>query len=109
MVVFLYTAPIFAALGLQTGCRRSGWAACNGPASALAFRGIALAFLGGDRRQAAPRQGCRATLLALLAGAAWGATTVAIRCSSLASAPATETLLYQLLGAFRAAPCPPPG
>ena len=38
--------------------------------------------------------------LALMAGAAWGATTVAIRCSALASAPATETLFYQLLGAF---------
>ncbi len=37
--------------------------------------------------------------LALLAGSAWGATTVTIRCSSLAAAPATELLLYQLLGA----------
>nr|WP_232286725.1 DMT family transporter [Pelobacter propionicus] len=38
--------------------------------------------------------------LALLAGIAWGATTVVIRCSSLSRASATQTLLYQLVGAF---------
>jgi drug/metabolite transporter (DMT)-like permease len=39
-------------------------------------------------------------VLALLGGVAWGATTVTIRCSKLSSAPATETLLYQLVAAF---------
>ncbi len=30
---------------------------------------------------------------------AWGPTTVVVRCSALSKAPATQTLLYQLLGA----------
>jgi len=38
--------------------------------------------------------------LALLAGMAWAATTVVIRCSRLARTSATQTLLYQLVGAF---------
>ena len=35
-----------------------------------------------------------------MGGVAWGATTVVVRCSKLAQAPATQTLLYQLIGAF---------
>ena len=38
--------------------------------------------------------------LALIAGLVWGATTVVIRCSRLSAAPATHTLLYQLVVAF---------
>ena len=38
--------------------------------------------------------------LGLLAGAAWGATTVLVRCTRLTSAPPTQTLLYQLVAAF---------
>ena len=102
VVVFLYTAPIFAALGLhwRLPAERLGTQQVAG--IAVAFAGIALAFLGGDGA-ASIGTDSRALLgdgLALLAGAAWGATTVTIRCSSLAFAPATETLFYQLLGAF---------
>ena len=102
VVVFLYTSPIFAALGLhwRLPAERLGPRQLLG--IALAFGGIAWAFLGGHA--AAGPGGTDASwwgdLLALGAGAAWGATTVTIRCSSLAAAPATETLLYQLLGAF---------
>ena len=101
VVVFLYTAPIFAALGLHLRLPAERLGARQVGGIALAFAGIALAFLGSDAASAGA--GARALLgdaLALLAGVAWGATTVTIRCSSLASAPATETLLYQLLGAF---------
>jgi drug/metabolite transporter (DMT)-like permease len=38
--------------------------------------------------------------MGLIGGLVWGATTVVVRCSRLSSAPATQTLLYQLLGAF---------
>ena len=101
VVVFLYTAPIFAALGLQARLPAERLARLQWAGIALAFGGITLAFLGGA---GAPAGGAasRALLgdaLALLAGAAWGATTVTIRCTPLAGAPATETLLYQLLGA----------
>ncbi len=101
VVVFLYTAPIFAALGLQLRLPQERLAPAQWAGIALAFAGIALAFLGGHRgapgAQAPHPLGGDA--LALLAGIAWGATTVTIRCTSLAAAPATEVLLYQLLGA----------
>ena len=102
VVVFLYTAPVFAALGLHLRLPAERLGAQQVAGIAVAFGGIALAFLGADAASSASKDS-RALLgdgLALLAGAAWGATTVTIRCSSLASAPATETLLYQLVGAF---------
>lgn len=102
VVVFLYTAPVFAALGLHLRLPAERLGAQQAAGIALAFGGIAVAFLYGDGA-ASTDGGGRALLgdgLALLAAAAWGATTVTIRCSSLANAPATETLLYQLIGAF---------
>lgn len=101
VIVFLYTAPVFAALGLHLRLPAERLAPRQVAGIALAFSGIALAFLAGGA--GAPDGGGRALLgdgLALLAGVAWGATTVTLRCSSLATAPATETLLYQLLGAL---------
>lgn len=101
VVVFLYTAPIFAALGLQVRLPAERLNTLQWLGIGLAFCGIAVAFLGGQGGAShGMERAWLGDLLALLAGAAWGATTVAIRCSSLASAPATETLLYQLLGAF---------
>ena len=97
VVVFLYTAPIFAALGLRSRLPQERLAGVQWAGIALALGGIALAFLGGAG--VASGGALAGDALALLAGAAWGATTVTIRCSSLASAPATETLVYQLLGA----------
>ncbi|WP_310270004.1 DMT family transporter [Roseateles saccharophilus] len=97
VAVFLYTSPLFTAVGLhwrlpaeRLDCRR--WAGIG-----LAFGGIALAlFDGGGARTGMAWLG---DLLAVLAGLAMGATTVTIRCTRLATAPATETLFYQLLGA----------
>lgn len=100
MVVFLYTAPIFAALGLHWKLPAERLGAVQWLGIALAFGGLALAFFsrstGGS---AAPGNVLWGDFLGLLAGAAWGATTVVVRCSRLATAPATETLLYQLLAA----------
>jgi drug/metabolite transporter (DMT)-like permease len=101
VVVFLYTAPIFAALGLHIRLPAERLGIVQWGGIALAFGGIAMTFLGGEGMSGGTD--ARVLLgdaLALTAGAAWGATTVAIRCSTLASAPATETLFYQLLGAF---------
>lgn len=101
VIVFLYTAPIFAALGLHLRLKAERLNVVQWLGIALAFGGVAWAFLSG--LQAADRSGAQQALwgdaLALAAGMAWGATTVTIRCSSLSSAPATEMLLYQLLGA----------
>ncbi|OYT86660.1 MAG: EamA family transporter [Burkholderiales bacterium PBB6] len=113
VVVFLYTAPLFAALGLHWKLPAERLNVVQWSGIGLAFGGITLAFLGGDvmagvqtgshgggAGSASAAQSLLGDALALLAGAAWGATTITIRCSNLAQAPATETLLYQLLGAF---------
>ena len=101
MAVFLYTAPIFAALGLHWRLPAERLGAVQWSGIALAFGGIAMAFLG--RSQAAsgvPGNVLWGDFLGLLADVAWAATTVVVRCSTLAKAPATQTLLYQLIGAF---------
>jgi drug/metabolite transporter (DMT)-like permease len=73
---------------------------------ALAFGGVAYAFLGGDApdiKTATPNSVVLALwgdFLALLAGAAWGATTVAIRTTQLSVTAPNQTILYQLCGAF---------
>ena len=101
MVVFLYTAPIFAALGLHWKLPAERLGAVQWLGIALAFGGLALAFFGRSPPAAAmPGNLLWGDFLGLLAGVAWGATTVVVRCSTLSRAPATQTLLYQLVGAF---------
>jgi drug/metabolite transporter (DMT)-like permease len=104
MVVFLYTAPIFAALGLQWKLPSERLAPAQWLGICMAFAGIAIAFL---LRATPSGQGTQdwsrvlwGDLLGLLGGAAWGATTVVIRTTRLSALPATQTLLYQLFGAF---------
>lgn len=99
MVVLLYTAPIFAALGLHLWLpgerlRRLQWLGIL-----IAFAGILLAFGGGALGQRISAQVLLGDFFALLAGLFWGATTVAVRCTRLAEAAPAKTLLYQLLGA----------
>lgn len=97
-VVFLYTAPMFAAIGLHFRVAAERLRPRQWLGIVLAFAGIAWAFL---RAPATSGAGVSLAgdLLALAAGAAWGATTIAIRGSRLAQAPASEALLYQLTGA----------
>jgi drug/metabolite transporter (DMT)-like permease len=101
MVVFLYTAPIFAALGLHWKLPAERLGLVQWLGVTLAFAGIAFAFLG----RSTPTSTLSNTVLwgdflGLLAGIAWAATTVVVRSSALSKAPATQTLLYQLIGAF---------
>jgi drug/metabolite transporter (DMT)-like permease len=102
LVVFLYTAPVFAALGLHWKLRSERLAALQWLGIALAFGGIAVAFLGGGHLAAAGASSkvLLGDFLALMAGASWGATTVVVRASGLSGLPAAQTLLYQLLAAF---------
>ncbi len=99
-VVFLYTAPIFVALGLHWKLPAERLAPLQWIGVALAFGGIVIAFLGRGQ----PARGIADMLLGdglvLLAGIAWAATTVTVRLSSLATAPATQTLFYQLAVSF---------
>ena len=100
MAVFLYTAPIFTALSLHylkpaERLRIHQWAGV-----AIAFGGIVLAFAGGSLHAGFSPRMLWGDFLGLLAGAAWGFSTVLIRCSSLSEAAPTKTLLYQLVAAF---------
>ena len=76
MAVFLYTAPIFTALA-TVRCRPSAFA--DGMTAPVSHAST----LPGDA-------------LGVLAGALWAATTIVVRASKLAGAPASKTLLYQL-------------
>lgn len=97
-VVFLYTGPLFAALGLHMKLPSERLGPVQWLGVALAFTGIVIAFIpGASARDAGAAGALVGDFLCLAAGAAWGATTLLIRCSSLSSAPAAQTLLYQLV------------
>ncbi len=98
--VFLYTSPIFAAIGLHLKIPSERMSRVQWLGILVAFGGIVLAFLGGDSTETLSSAVLWGDFLALLAGAAWGLTTVVVRASGLSSLPARQTLLYQLLVAF---------
>ncbi|HHU94048.1 MAG TPA: DMT family transporter [Alcaligenaceae bacterium] len=100
--IFLYSAPIFAALGLHLFSPDERLGKVQWLGVVLAFVGIAISFLGndGDQNTAQSPNMLLGDALALLAGAFWGVTTVVVRGSRLKHATATETLFYQLVGAL---------
>lgn len=101
VVVFLYTAPVFAALGLHLllPAERLAWGQWLG--IGLAAAGIAVAFLRpGESAGDDVGRMLLGDMMALGAGALWGLTTVVIRCTRLSVTPPSEALLYQLLSAF---------
>jgi len=100
MAVFLYTSPVFTALGLAWRLPAERLRPRQWLGVAVAFGGIAVAFAGGSPHGGAGPRMLLGDALGILAGAAWGATTVVIRCSSLSEAPPAQTLLYQLVGGF---------
>jgi drug/metabolite transporter (DMT)-like permease len=104
-VVFLYTAPIFTALGLQflpeERLSRLQWAGVI-----VAFLGIIVAFLGFSSRPALEL--LTGDLLALLGGVCWGLSNVVLRRGRVSGSATAKTVLYQVataaivLGAFAA-------
>jgi drug/metabolite transporter (DMT)-like permease len=101
-VVFLYTSPVFAAIGLHLKLPAERLSLTQWCGIVLAFCGVAYAFLGGSApdAQASSKVSMAGDLLALMGGAAWGATTVVIRTTRLSTTAPNQTLLYQLGGAF---------
>jgi drug/metabolite transporter (DMT)-like permease len=100
MVVFLYTAPIFVALGLHWKLPAERLAVLQWLGVALAFGGIVITFFGREQPARELATMLWGDFLALGAGIAWAATTVAVRLSSLAHESATKTLFYQLAISF---------
>lgn len=100
MAVFLYTAPVFTALGLHLTVRAERLGRAQWLGIGVAFSGIALAFGGGLLSGGLAGPALLGDLLGVLAGAAWGATTVVVRRSALSEAPPALTLLYQLVVGF---------
>ncbi|MGH8704156.1 MAG: DMT family transporter [Burkholderiales bacterium] len=94
MVVFIYLAPVFTALGLHAYVPGERLMARQSLGVALAFAGVALAFSEGFL--AAAGETWIGDLFGVIAAALWAATTVLIRATGLARITATKTLLYQL-------------
>ncbi len=97
MTVFLYTAPVFAAVGLHWLVPGERLRAMQWAGVLVAFAGIAVAFAEGLRDlEARGSESLLGDCLGVLGGLLWAATTVAIRRTALSEAPPTITLLYQL-------------
>jgi drug/metabolite transporter (DMT)-like permease len=93
--LFIYTAPFFVVIGARwflPGDRfgRSQWLGL-----VLSFAGMVVAF--GVPAPGADMRTLIGDLMLLLAGAAWGATTLVVKATSLVRAPYEKTLLYQLI------------
>jgi drug/metabolite transporter (DMT)-like permease len=100
MSVFLYTAPIFTALGVHWLLPSERLRPLQWLGIFLAFVGIGIAFAAGLSWDNLDRRMLLGDALGVLAGACWGATTVVVRASRLSEAPVTLTLFYQLIVGF---------
>lgn len=96
MSVFLYTAPIFSALGLHFLLPSERLRPLQWLGVAVCFSGIAVAFGGGLSWAEMDGRMLLGDAFGLLAGMSWGATTVAVRGTRLSEAPPSLTLFYQL-------------
>jgi len=96
MVVFIYIAPFVVALGMPFIAASERLRAPQVAGLVLAFAGVAWAFSEGFSQPAAGPRQWLGDALGVLAGILWGATTLAIRASTLNRASAEKTLLYQL-------------
>lgn len=96
MVVFIYLAPFVVALGMPLIVRSERLDTVQFAGLLAAFAGVAWAYGEGF---GSSRSGDRQLLgdaLGVVAAVLWGATTLVIRGSRLSTAPAEQTLLYQL-------------
>ena len=96
MVVFIYLSPFVVALGMPFVSRDERLSPLQLAGLLIAFAGVASAFWEGFARPAVGPTQWIGDALGVAAGVFWGATTLAIRGSALAAAPAEKTLFYQL-------------
>ena len=96
MAVFIYLSPFVVALGMPLVARTERLDARQFAGLVAAFAGVAWAFAEGFTQRAATPTQWIGDALGVAAAVLWGATTLVIRASRLASASAEKTLLYQL-------------
>ena len=95
--VFVYTSPIWAALGLHLRLPEERMSRVQWLGVLVAFVGVGIAFVGkGGAGTGEASNLLVGDLLALLGGASWGLTTVVIRTTRISEAPAAKTLFYQV-------------
>jgi drug/metabolite transporter (DMT)-like permease len=93
--VFLYTSPFVVALGARWLLPGDRLSLTQWIGLALSFAGLLVAF--GVPQAADNPYALLGDLMLLGGGVAWGATTIVIKGSRLATAPAEKTLVYQLV------------
>lgn len=98
MAVFLYTAPVFAAVGLHCFVKGERLGRLQWWGVLLAFSGVGVGYSGSFFTSGGENL-LLGDALGIAAAIMWAMTTVCIRTSKLSEAPPTNTLLYQLAGA----------
>lgn len=96
MAVFIYISPFVVAAGMPFIARSESLSMPALAGLVLAFSGVAWAFAEGFASPAVGPNQWWGDALGIAAGILWGLTTLAIRATGLATAPAEKTLLYQL-------------
>ena len=96
MAVFVYLAPFVVALGMPFIAHSERLAPVPFLGLVAAFGGVAWAFAEGFTDDTAAPTQWIGDALGVAAALFWGATTLVIRATRLATAPAEKTLLYQL-------------
>jgi drug/metabolite transporter (DMT)-like permease len=94
-VIFLYTAPFFVALGSHLFVTGERLRLAQVVGLFIAFLGVVVAFAEHVVTPAGPHSEI-GDLMALTAGAIWGATTVVFKASALIRVSPDKTLFYQL-------------
>ena len=96
MVVFIYLSPFVVALGMPFIARSERLSPLQTLGLLFAFSGVAWAFAESFSKPAAGDRQWFGDTLGVLGAVLWGATTLTIRGSRLATASAEKTLFYQL-------------
>lgn len=96
MVVFIYLSPFVIALGMPFIAKGERLKPLQFAGLAVAFAGVAGTFAEGFAQPVAGPDQWLGDACGVAAAVVWGATTMAIRGTRLASAQAEKTLLYQL-------------
>lgn len=97
MSVMLYTAPVFAALGLHFRLPEERLNVMQWGGIFIAFCGVVIMFYDPSAAGPSVSDMLWGDFLGLLAAMCWGATTVVIRTSKLADIPSAQTVMIQLI------------